>query len=1263
MLRTVLFLSIALSACRTDDPKPDTDTLPSDTACEDSNDNGWCDDDECAGEDGVLHPPSEEVCDGVDNDCDGEVDEDLLVTFYADSDGDGYGDADQTSQACEAPKGFVDDDSDCDDSDPGVHPEALEICNGLDDDCDGLVDDEDEEVEGQITWYIDSDGDGYGDDESTTEACEQPSGTAELGGDCDDSDPAYHPGAEEDDCTDPADYNCDGSSGYEDADADGWPACEECDDHDDDVHPWADETCDGVDEDCDGVVDEYAIDAPTWYGDGDGDGYGDAATTTSECTQPSGYVDDDSDCDDTDAAIHPAATELCDGADNDCDGATDEDDAADASTWYVDSDGDGYGNASYATVACDQPSGWVADATDCSDGDATSYPGATELCDGADNDCDGSTDEDDAADASTWYADVDGDGFGDSATTTTACEAPSGYLDNAEDCDDGNPAINPAATELCDGADNDCDGTTDEDDAADASTWYADADGDGFGDPASTAVACTAPTGHGADDTDCDDTDAAINPAATEACDGVDNDCDGSIDEDDATDASTWYADDDGDGYGDASSPAAACSAPSGTTSDDSDCDDGNNTIHPGAEELCDGVDNDCDGSTDEDDASDASTWYADTDGDGYGDSGSTTDACSAPSGYVDNPEDCDDDDSAISPAATEICDGVDNDCDGLVDDDDSAVSGESTWYIDYDGDGYGSVTYSASACSQPSGYVADNTDCDDTNAASYPGGSEVCDDADNDCDGSIDEGATDSGTWYADADSDGYGDPSTTSTGCDAPSGYVADATDCDDTDDATHPGAAEVCDSADNDCDGSIDEDAVDGTTWYADADGDGYGDPSSSTEACDTPSGYVADDSDCDDTDASDTDSDGLQDCEDDDIDGDGLRNGWDAAPSDSGVVRGPTAGLGTDGDYGGTGVGWVAGDAALLDGGATAGDDSIIVDDASLLSEEGELLVLSVQGSDAGTHQFVFAAAIDGTELSIEPPLSDDYDSSSVVIVVPVPHYDDVVLDADSEGLAWDGSSMAPVVFRATGTVTISGDVDVSGHGFAGGDGVYGNSYDPYQGESIDGLGDSGVTTANDGGGGAYPRRSDKADGGAGGGYGTAGDDGTQYNGDAVTDGGDSYGDTELSELHLGSGGGGGSPDAEGDGSCTSAYAGAGGNGGGMVLIFAGQGIEVSGSILADGLDSDPSATGSCDAEVGGGGGGSGGTVHLAAPDISITGTVSAVGGLGGTSTSGNVGTPYGSAWGGDGGEGRVRLDYDALSGSTDPSAGYAGGYED
>ena len=573
----------------------DTSTPPNQT---DADGDGYTADVDCNDGDPTVHPDAEEACDETDNDCDGEIDEDAGTAWYADADGDGYGDAASTTIACEAPQGYVGDATDCDDTSATRHPGADELCNDVDDDCDGDIDEE--PVDG-TTWYNDGDGDGYGGAARTLVACEQPSGYSADSSDCDDRDAAIHPGA--------------------------------------------DEYCNGADDDCDGTVDEDdALDAPTWYADTDGDGYGDPAATTLACAQPSGYVADSSDCDDATASVHPGADEYCNGVDDNCDGVVDEDSAVDASTWYADTDGDGYGDPGVTTIQCYQPSGYLADNTDCDDANAMVHPTADEYCNGVDDDCDGLVDEDAVDWINPWYLDRDSDGYGDPDSSVETCLCPSGYVADGTDRDDVNPASHPGATEYCNGDDDDCDGTVDEDDAIDVSPWYADTDGDTFGDPAVSHLACNPPTGFVSDDTDCDDADAAQHPGADEYCNGEDDDCDGTVDEDDAVDAPTWYADADADGYGDPAVTDIGCYQPSGYLADSTDCDDADAAQYPGADEYCNGEDDDCDGAVDEDGGVvDGDTFYADLDSDGTGDPLNTILACALPTGYADNDWDCDD--------------------------------------------------------------------------------------------------------------------------------------------------------------------------------------------------------------------------------------------------------------------------------------------------------------------------------------------------------------------------------------------------------------------------------------------------------------------------------------------------------------------------------------------------------------------------------------------------------------------------------------------
>ncbi|MFT5681709.1 MAG: hypothetical protein ACI8RZ_002615 [Myxococcota bacterium] len=461
---------------------------------------------------------------------------------------------------------------------------------------------------------------------------------------------------------------------------------------------------------------------------------------------------------------------------------------------------------------------------DCDDANSVVNPGAEEICDGVDNNCDGEVDE---SVTTTFYADIDGDGFGDADSSTEACEPPEGYVATGTDCDDFNAEVYPSSAEQCDELDNDCDGEIDEDVRYD---WYADADGDGFGDPDSAYETCDPPPGYVTDDTDCDDTADTAFPGGEEVCDEVDNDCDGETDEDVTT---TYYQDTDGDGFGIADVTTSACDLPTGYAADPGDCDDADGAISPNATEVCDDLDNDCDGDADSD-AIDQATFYADDDGDGFGDASDTTDSCDAPSGTVSDATDCDDTDSAVNPDAAEVCNSVDDDCNGWTDADDPGLTDGTTYYIDYDGDGYGDASYTVTECDVPTGYVDNADDCDDTEETALPGGSEICDALDNDCNGTVDDSASDAPTWYEDADGDGYGAAGTDIEECEAPSSHVDNDDDCDDTDATAYPGADETWyDDVDSDCDGTLDPDPCDGlpdaaTTEHDDTCGYDFADP---------------------------------------------------------------------------------------------------------------------------------------------------------------------------------------------------------------------------------------------------------------------------------------------------------------------------------------------------------------------------------------------------------------------------------------------------
>ena len=454
-------------------------------------------------------------------------------------------------------------------------------------------------------WFLDSDGDAFGDDNDTQKSCSAPSGYISVGGDCDPQDGATFPGAA-DTFGDGVDQDCDacpnGAGDGIDQDCDFYPANEEltddevydCNDNNADVNPGATEIPnDGIDNDCTG---EEGVDA-----DGDGRVVG---------------IDD---CDDTDENTYLGAPELVDCVDNDCDTLIDEDlDSAD-------DDGDGYcegfdfgtgleccpadgdpGDCDDTDPALnpeDQDSDSVTTCDgDCDDLNPSRFPGNGEICDGFDNDCadgvpadevDGDSDgalvcggDCDDANPDVGPFDNDLDGF-------PACGVPA-------DCDDTDPLLNPS--DLDGDGDSTCDGDCNDGNAA---LNVADADGDGD-------TSC---------DGDCGDADPLLNLADYDT-DGFTT-CDGDCDDNDPN----AYPDDlDGDGFD-------ACS--------DGDCNDGDAAIHPGVPDDCDGIDNDCDDVTDED-------GQTDVDGDGYN-------LCQG---------DCDDLDERVYPGAAEICDGKDSDCD-----------------------------------------------------------------------------------------------------------------------------------------------------------------------------------------------------------------------------------------------------------------------------------------------------------------------------------------------------------------------------------------------------------------------------------------------------------------------------------------------------------------------------------------------------------------------------------------------------------------------
>ena len=397
-----------------------------------------------------------------------------------------------------------------------------------------------------------------------------------------------------------------------------------------------------------------------------------------------------------------------------------------------------------------------------------------------------------------WYRDLDGDGYGDINNSQSAETQPIGYVENDIDCDDSNPNVNPNAAEICDGIDNNCDNSIDE--GLITATYYFDQDNDGYGNPSISVNECQAPNNYVNNNLDCNDNNPNIHPFSTEVCDDIDNNCNGEIDE---LLYNTYYADNDGDGYGDASTPNISCDLPLGYVDNSEDCDDDNPNIHPGSDEVCDNIDNDCNGTID--DGVVTTTYFRDSDGDGYGNASVIARDCLAPQGYVDNDQDCDDNNPNVNPESDELCDNLDNDCNGIIDD----GTLTNTYFLDNDGDGYGNGTVSLSDCTAPEGYVDNNQDCNDSDPNINPNSEELCDNLDNNCNGLIDD-VDMIIRFYKDSDQDGYGVSADYIEDCNIPVGYSRQNGDCNDNNPNINPASEEICDNIDNNCDGQIDEDA---------------------------------------------------------------------------------------------------------------------------------------------------------------------------------------------------------------------------------------------------------------------------------------------------------------------------------------------------------------------------------------------------------------------------------------------------------------------
>ena len=731
---------------------------------------------------------------------------------------------------------------DCNDNDAAIKPGAAELCSttSVDNNCDGSTSDVDANASDKVLFYRDQDGDTY----TLSTGANFCSGTTNSG------------------------YSAAQSSPVD------------CNDTSATIYPSAAELCSTatVDNNCDGTttdVDANASDKVLFYRDQDGDTYT-LSTGANFCsgTTNSGYGSAQSsplDCNDTDAAINPIATEVCDSVDNDCDSSIDE---GVTTTYYRDADGDTYGTSATTQAACSAPTGYVSNSTDCNDSSATVNPGATETCNGIDDDCAGGIDN--GLTFTNYYTDADGDAYGAiSASPESACAAVSGKVTNNTDCNDGNSAIKPSATDVCDGVDNNCDGTLDPSSCASINPV-------GNGKTGFGGVIGGSTLNVAIDGTDWVFTltkgGAAFNDALVLYFDTTTG---GFTTTSSFTDTND-YLRKAVSGYN--GSARATVNFPSGFAADyaialspSSNAQFGglwtlaNNGLHT----FIASVNLSPDTSTTSASYTfriarsllgigsggtfkmvgtylNATTSYRSNEGYGDGLPSSNVDLSAAtftsyislvvPCTDVDNDGycadvDCDDNNAAKNPGATEICDGLDNDCDSSIDEGLATY----TYYRDQDVDTYGNASVSTTTCatSAPSGYVTGSTDCDDSSATVYPGAAELCSTptVDNDCDldaTEVDANAADKVLFYRDQDGDAY----TLSTGANfcpgtTNSGYRAAVTspvDCNDTNAAAYPGAAELCatSAVDNNCDGSsvdIDANAADKILFYRDQDGDAY------------------------------------------------------------------------------------------------------------------------------------------------------------------------------------------------------------------------------------------------------------------------------------------------------------------------------------------------------------------------------------------------------------------------------------------------------
>ncbi len=780
--------------------------------------------------------------------------------YYQDLDNDTYGNPSVFLYYSNKPVGYVEDNTDCNDNEITINPRtkwypdvdgdgfgsmvvsvtqcvapaSRHVTNTSDFD-DGTV---------NITnippknYYQDLDNDTYGNPSVFLYYSEKPAGYVEDNTDCNDNETTINPR----------------TVWYPDVDGDGFGSktvsVTGC------VPPTSSNHVTNTSDFDDGTVNITNISPKNYYQDLDNDTYGNPSVFLYYSEKPAGYVEDNTDCNDNERTINPrtvwypdvdgdgfgsmvvSVTQCVAPVSRHVTNTSDFDDGTVNITnippknYYQDLDNDTYGNPSVFLYYSEKPVGYVEDNTDCNDNETTINP------------------------RTVWYPDVDGDGFGSKTVSVTQCVAPaSRHVTNTSDFDDGTVNITNIPPK----------------------NYYQDLDKDGYGNPSVFLYYSEKPAGYVINNLDCNDNDKKVNPQKKWYLDG-DNDglgdsnafitsCvtpTGYVDNNgDLSDRSkyitnlattTFYYDNDKDGYGDPLNPGYYSILPPMYSILSGDCNDNERTINPDT------------------------VWYADVDGDGFGSKTISVTQCIAPtSSHVTNTSDFDDGTVNITniPPKNYYQD-LDNDGYGNpsvflyysnkpvgyvpdntdCNDNEITINPNTTWYADVDGDGFGSMVVSVTQCVAPaSRHVTNTSDFDDgtVNITNIP-----------------------PKNYYQDLDNDTYGNPSVFLYYSEKPAGYVEDNTDCNDNEITINPrtvwypdvdgdgfgsmvvsvtgcvpptSSRHVTNTSDFD-DGTVNITNIPPKNYYQDLDNDTYGNPSVFLYYSEKPAGYVEDNTDCND-----------------------------------------------------------------------------------------------------------------------------------------------------------------------------------------------------------------------------------------------------------------------------------------------------------------------------------------------------------------------------------------------------------------------------